>query len=348
MLQVPSRSVTLSEIEPYLHPLSELPVRNCFRVVFGIPFFADYSRVTLTDKGFRAEIVKVMKMKKEELIDQSKNNRIFQKGVKLFKRVLNEFNDLSSSNEYQRDDTLKAVFARWRREYLQSQGVTFIKDSFPCKKEHFLGETPRIVRRSITFIVCSDYALLQLGEKRALSFFLSDACADMNCLSIIEEWGYERVKGPEPGDLVIYGNVEEGFFNVLHYGVWNDKGKVISKWGCFDVFEHPLDYVDYGGSALFYRKHIFKEVLNTLQQDLQNDSITTVEQFNLHFSEVVQQKLNSCHIHSLAYRFFETWLQTFPAKVSEVVQDNNLTQLSSLLEESARSIPLQFDRPSAQ
>lgn len=126
------------------------------------------------------------------------------------------------------------------------------------------------------------------------------------------------------------------------------------------MFEHPLAMVfeSYGSAVLFFRKPIYQEVLERLKIALENckksasNSTDFVDQFKKRFTEVLKQKLNACHIHSLAFHFFEDWLEAFPLQVNAEFHESinipgTAELLLNLLEDSAASIPLQFDRGEA-
>lgn len=79
--------------------------------------------------------------------------------------------------------------------------------------------------------------------------------------SFIEEllsMGYEPVKEPKPGDLVVYYQQPhpEAPLRPVHYGIFVGQGNVRSKWGVESVFTHKLCDVplEFGDTFEFFRK----------------------------------------------------------------------------------------------
>jgi hypothetical protein len=71
---------------------------------------------------------------------------------------------------------------------------------------------------------------------------------------------YEVVDIPEPGDIVAYGgfhgrNLHIPFIN--HYGIYLGGGRVRSKFGSYDVYDHPWYLIPpYGNTIFFFRKAV--------------------------------------------------------------------------------------------
>lgn len=163
------------------------------------------------------------------LLEKCNDKKILKKSIKVFKEILAVQPDLNTDEK----DKLETILSQWRHEYYKRAEVIFIQDSFPCTASHFLGTAPKIAERTSPPIVCSDYAFLQFAEEGAYSSFLCDMPVETCYLKILEEWGYMLVRSPSPGDLVVYGNIDNKCFTALHYGIWNNRGKVVSKWGIY-------------------------------------------------------------------------------------------------------------------
>lgn len=83
----------------------------------------------------------------------------------------------------------------------------------------------------------------------------------MNPLEVIPiPKGYYEVENPLEEDLAIYfeGVTEGNLFigELEHVGRFYSNGKVISKWGCGDVYLHSPELVpwEYGETLKFFRK----------------------------------------------------------------------------------------------
>jgi hypothetical protein len=71
---------------------------------------------------------------------------------------------------------------------------------------------------------------------------------------ILRENSYREVRNPQPGDLVVYRNVN----GIAHTGrvEYVTPGKpvlAVSKWGNLGVFLHPVDKTTYGTDYTYYR-----------------------------------------------------------------------------------------------
>lgn len=102
---------------------------------------------------------------------------------------------------------------------------------------------------------CFDFAFLKLHEERTYDFYDKGWPASKEMVSLLMGWGYNLVDTPEEGDLIVYGHKHERYFDALHYGIYRE-GKVISKWGPGDVYEHPLTSIPstFGSEFLCMRK----------------------------------------------------------------------------------------------
>lgn len=108
--------------------------------------------------------------------------------------------------------------------------------------------------------VCYDFAFYQLNEVKAFPYIFSSELAQWpkdlfnDTANFLATWGYEEVKEPSPGDLVVYSH--RG--NSRHFGIWTPDDRVLSKLGMNHVVKHPIDEVvlGYGDDVSFFRKRI--------------------------------------------------------------------------------------------
>jgi hypothetical protein len=345
-------NLIFSGLTSYLHPLKKEEFRKCIATLYQSHYLRNW--MSLSDSKFREEAIKKIKSVKKTLLEKCDDKKVLKKSVKIFKEVLSSFNDLKTDKPWDRDYKFDTIMTKWRREYFKTLGIVTIKEDFPCYPSHFLGAAPKIASKGL--ILCMDYAFLQLGEEK-FSSLLGDLCST-DCVKILEDWGYLPVNYPQPGDLVVYGNMINDQFEAKHYGILTEEEeKVLSKWGDLEVFEHPLPmgFDFYGDFVVFFRKPIYQEVLQNLVKELDNSkkryeySTTFIEQFKVRFTEILKEKLNACHTQSLAYHFFVDWLEAFPAKIDEEFDEGieiagTAELLLNLLEDTTTSIPLNFEK----
>jgi hypothetical protein len=81
-----------------------------------------------------------------------------------------------------------------------------------------------------------------------------------NTRPFLQRMGYELVKdAPKNGDVIAYGNHllhDDDSEVFLHFGLYNRRGIVTSKWGEAHVFRHGIPDIGfiYGHEAVFFRK----------------------------------------------------------------------------------------------
>lgn len=76
-----------------------------------------------------------------------------------------------------------------------------------------------------------------------------------DALGALEKRGFYSPKTPKKGDVVVYGCLRKGNYQVRHFGHY-DGEKVKSKFGRSHVFEHEVNALSakYGTGAIFIRK----------------------------------------------------------------------------------------------
>ncbi|PJD97973.1 MAG: hypothetical protein CK425_02265 [Parachlamydia sp.] len=240
----------------------------------------------------------------------------------------------------ERVEELTALIRKWSLKFFDSKGITASASPFQCQHSSFISP-PLTLLKKVTGIVCSDYAFLQLGEERSYLNPLSELGACACHLSILKEWGYIAVDKALPGDLVVYLENQ----HAEHYGILNHNGKVISKWGSGEVFEHPLNLLleEYGTHVLFYRKPVYQEILEELFA--KSESGIQIESVQKHAQELIKSKLATCHQTSYAFYFFRAWSdKLFPDKSSSLTVQEPLTteEWLALAASSAREIPFKI------
>ncbi|MBS0615507.1 MAG: hypothetical protein JSR58_03025 [Verrucomicrobia bacterium] len=109
--------------------------------------------------------------------------------------------------------------------------------------------------RAARDLICSEFALFQIQEKRAKdSIFYPGRSLDIIGLMLaIQDWNYMNVLEPKENDLVVYLHEDKP----THVGVWTKSGKVQSKFGnVTTICEHPIFDVPtiYGTEVIFLRK----------------------------------------------------------------------------------------------
>ena len=88
--------------------------------------------------------------------------------------------------------------------------------------------------------VCYDFAFYQLNEEKSFPYIFNSALfqwpADLfnDTINFLAKWGYDEVKEPSSGDLVVYSH--KGISQ--HFGIWTHDGNVISKLGINHTVKH--------------------------------------------------------------------------------------------------------------
>lgn len=85
--------------------------------------------------------------------------------------------------------------------------------------------------------------------------------------SFLEKRGYKQVASPMKGDVVAYISRKKETIDfyitkktlkkiTVHFGIYESKGRVISKFGEDDIYSHPIHMVtcEYGEEMIFFRK----------------------------------------------------------------------------------------------
>lgn len=247
---------------------------------------------------------------------------------------------VSYGSEPERDSQIDRIAKEWRSTFYADQGIkTFAENQF---KQSLLEDFSNL---QLSSIVCSDFAFLQLGEERAYKTSFLDLSSERNPIEILHEWGYQLVNSPQPGDLVVYGEMESENFNAKHYGIWTLNERVLSKWGFKgNVYEHPLNLTlkVYGSSVLFFRKELYKDVFEKFKGvKTQNDR--TLDDYIHDFQEGIKRKLKACHPNTWAYHFYSEWFESLGSIESmidpSVDLDSRRNQWIELAVERAKNIP---------
>ena len=91
------------------------------------------------------------------------------------------------------------------------------------------------------------------------------------------------------GDVVVYFKSEidaDGLKGADHYGVCLGDGRVISKWGGWNVIEHPWDFSIFGDNVQYFRVDN-----NRLNSNLQKYGYS--QEYRQRFKEMVFRRENS-------------------------------------------------------
>lgn len=104
-------------------------------------------------------------------------------------------------------------------------------------------------RKCYWFIFKDDLWFKQLCDTEARSLLMYEGP------SFLKKKGYIEVDNPQDNDIVIYTEKTASTEEIKHYGIYMN-GKVISKFGRGNIYEHPLELVPepYGNKATFMRK----------------------------------------------------------------------------------------------
>lgn len=246
-------------------------------------------------------------------------------------KIVNSCN-FTSTTDFGRYEEFQALVGAWMDEFFNANGINTLAKSFICDPSCFEGLSPPITSKPM--IVCSDFAFLQLGEENANSTFFSDMPSNALFKNVLADWGYHLVDLPEPGDLVVYFD-KDGVAE--HFGIWNNNGKVVSKWGWKgSVYEHPIHLVpsSYDDSVVFYRKPLYQEIL----QELDQHSGGAVEDLHLYFQQLIKRKLLCCHKDSFADYFYREWGDQCSRALTNLGADEKIEQMLEKIEKIAKNI----------
>ena len=243
-------------------------------------------------------------------------------------------------SETERDSQIERIAKEWCQTFYAEQGIkTFAENQF---KQSLLDELTNL---ELSSLVCSDFAFLHLGEDRAYKTSFRDLSSERNPLEILHAWGYQLVNSPQPGDLVVYGEMMSENFNAKHYGIWTSNERVLSKWGFKgNVYEHPLDLTlkMYGSSVLFLRKELYHEIFEKIPE-IKAQKDQTLENLIQDFEGVLKRKLKACHPNTWAYHFYSQWLESLGSILDKidlsVDLDSKKNQWIELARERAKNIP---------
>ncbi len=129
------------------------------------------------------------------------------------------------------------------------------------------------------------------------SIRLSEASGDSNCVgwvfaagryemqcndvpAILEDNGYQLVKNPQVGDLVIYRNDEDAVTHAGNVALLLDTNKplVESKWGAQGVFLHLPEGSPFGVNVSYYRSQRSNRHLLQFSHSSQDESAGTISE----------------------------------------------------------------------
>lgn len=74
--------------------------------------------------------------------------------------------------------------------------------------------------------------------------------------TFLKQKGYDKVESPENDDIAVYGLRERGKFIAKHFGIWLGDGRVLSKFGDYEIVRHFFGRIinHYGNELHFVRK----------------------------------------------------------------------------------------------
>lgn len=166
---------------------------------------------------------------------------------------------------------------------LENPSTHIQSDFLVTKKDFLIAGNPDYSLEDPFVPVCYDYVFYQLNEVNAFPYlfhsneiklpaqFLSDP------ITALKGWGYDLVKEPKPGDLVVYCSTLKGKLQTKHWGIWTENGKVISKHGIDAVYTHPIDdvIIGYGNFVYFFHKKIKAQIMSSFLKEIESATKAT-------------------------------------------------------------------------
>ncbi len=180
----------------------------------------------------------------------------------LFERRLKAIEGDSEANRKVREisvlfkDALKTQFLKNEDGLIPDHARGLVQQVMQERRDPFVDAhlveqvIPEISEEQERYI-CLAYAFSQLGEKR----YFAKEYGNEEIPQLLYEWGYRPVEKPEPGDLVLFVDREDGF--VAHSGIYREEGWIQSKWGDEypRPFKHRIEDVpkDFGDLVVYFR-----------------------------------------------------------------------------------------------
>jgi hypothetical protein len=168
-------------------------------------------------------------------------------------------------------DIFKQIFEQILYEnplVIQQPGHSLSKEDFQIARMSNYEEY--VFNKRVSY--CYDFVFYQLNEEQSFPHIFNSELGKWpaeffnDSINYLSSWGYEEVKEPSPGDLVVYSYMGKS----QHFGIWTHDGNVLSKLGMSDVIKHPIDDVvlGYGDDVFFFHKKIKSSLLKNFINEL--------------------------------------------------------------------------------
>lgn len=265
--------------------------------------------------------------KLDRYLNHEEEVRISAKLDVISKEVISQLKD----NQLKSDlfDRIDGMFKKIFKQVLFENPLVIQQPDHSLSREDFqIAEISNyeeyVSKKRISY--CYDFAFYQLNEEKAFPYIFNSEVAKWpadffnDSINYLASWGYEEVKEPSPGDLVIYRYKD----TTQHWGIWTHEGNVLSKLGMSYVVKHPVGDVvlGYGDDVHFLRKKIKSPLLNNFINELDKAS-QSVSNFS---HSVVASPLSTRGCVKKIIEIFETMQlgKIFKNNVYNIVYNNDL------------------------
>lgn len=170
---------------------------------------------------------------------------------------------------------ISGVFKQIFEQVLYENPLVIKQPSHSLSKEDFqIAGMPNyeeyMLNKRVSY--CYDFVFYQLNEEQSFPYIFNSELGEWpaeffnDSKNYLSTWGYEEVKEPSPGDLVVYSYMGKS----QHFGIWTHDRNVVSKLGMSDVIKHPIEDVvlGYGDDVSFFRKKIKSPLLKNFITEL--------------------------------------------------------------------------------
>lgn len=265
LLPLDQRRICLSAVEQFSSDYAEIAADNC-----------NIDPSDIWKKSDAAEKInwfaQCFKKKLDLYLDREEEVRIAAKLDVISNEVISQLDDTQLKSDL--FSKISGIFKEMFKQILFENPLTIKQPDHSLSREDFqIAEMSNYeeYKSNKRISLCYDFAFYQLNEEKAFPYiFNSEAYqwpADFynDSINYLAGWGYEEVKEPSPGDLVLYRYED----NTKHAGIWAE-GSVLSKLGMSDVVKHPIADVclGYGDDVYFLRKRIKSPLLNNFINEL--------------------------------------------------------------------------------
>lgn len=216
----------------------------------------------------------------QNLCPEQEKPRALKQISTLFNEIQTNLNPQNKATEIY--ESVAKLCHRWMDQVQRENPEVTIHKPFAFTREDFqiAGQNFEAYQAGKRVEVCHDFAFYMLNEVKAFPYLFNPKDSvwptsfGRDPVSLMTKWGYEVVKTPSAGDLVVYCSTLKGHQETKHWAIWTSKQKVLSKLGVGAVSENPLDdvIIAYGNFVYFFHKKIKSVVATTLLQHVENAS----------------------------------------------------------------------------